>query len=103
MYYSSKIYSKDSGMVSRNRLDNKDIIIDEILGELYWGVKNNIAYDTIDNNNDFIKLLMQFDEELYSDVQDTDWYRDTIRKNLEKLNEVSLIFLLNCLTAMESY
>jgi len=100
MYHSSKVYSKDSWSASKGRLDNKEMIVDEILDLLYYIVRNNEDYahcNKLESFNDFIKTAMQFDEELYSDNQDCDWYYNNIRKNLEKVNEFTLIFLLNCL------
>jgi len=96
MYHSSKVYSKNSWSASRNRIADKDMIITEIFDSLHCNVDNhNTMYF-----NDFMKMAMQFDEELYSDNQDSDWYYNNIRKNLKKLNEFTLIFLLNCLTAI---
>ena len=101
MYYSSKVYSKHSWSASRNRIADKDMLITEIFDSLHCNVKDNKG-EKLEYFNDFMKMAMQFDEELYSDNQDSDWYYDNIRKNLKKLNEFTLIFLLNCLTSIRT-
>ena len=96
--YSSKITIY--GDKSHNRLDNKSEYIEALIDEMR---ANTECGDYI------FKVMLSADEELRNDMgfcsgsdrpsdeSNLDWYKEHIRKNLNKLDIISLTFLLNAI------
>lgn len=96
--YSSKITS--NGNKSLNRLDCKSDYIEELLCNMRGNTETG---------SHLFKSLLSLDEELRNDMgfcsgkdracdkDNLNWYEEKIRKNLNKLDIITLTFLLNAI------
>tara|TARA_R100000458_G_scaffold44953_1_gene43067 strand:+ start:103 stop:405 length:303 start_codon:yes stop_codon:yes gene_type:complete len=97
-YTSSRIATSDWNK-SRNRIqgDKENMV---------WDLINCYLHDGVGGELDFFKSYLQADEELLNDVGDdgstVQWYKERIYKSLMRLDQKTIVFLMNVLTDKNS-
>ena len=104
MYISSKINCKE--LASKSRIDgDKEYKVDCLIVDYLFPNFNSENHSCYLNENTIFKSLLQCDEELYRDGGDdkdrVEWYREYIKKQLMKLDDISLTFLINTLILID--
>ena len=94
MYISSRI-AQSKWNKSRNRIEgNKENMV--------WDLINCYLHDGVGGELDFFKSYLQADDELLNDGGDdgyaVQWYKERIYKSLMRLDQVTIVFLMNVLT-----
>ena len=115
MYISSKIACKE--LASRNRIDGDkeykvDCLIEDYFKPLMYtndlssSLNDRVFYELNISCNMF-KHLLNCDDELRrdggTDCHRVEWYENHIRKQLMKLDDITLTFLINALILIEEH